>query len=70
MRGKYKLNTGGKPFAEWMAELNREDKELEGRKFQRLAALGKKSIIHHEGECHNQLRAVGPYQREQISKGV
>ena len=31
-----------KPFAEWMAELNREEKELEERKFQRLAAMGKK----------------------------
>jgi hypothetical protein len=42
LRGKYKLNTGGKPFAEWMADLNREEKELEERKFQRLAAIGKK----------------------------
>ena len=42
LRGKFKLKTGDKPFAEWMAELNREEKELEERKFQRLAALGKK----------------------------
>jgi hypothetical protein len=42
LRGKYKLNTGGKSFGEWMAELNHEEKELEERKFQRLAALGKK----------------------------
>jgi hypothetical protein len=41
LRGKYKM-PGDKPFAEWMAELNREEKELEERKFQRLAALGKK----------------------------
>ena len=40
-RGKFKT-PGDKPFAEWMAELNREEKELEERKFQRLAALGKK----------------------------
>ena len=42
LRGKFKLNLGDKPFAEWMADLNREEKELEERKFQRLAALGKK----------------------------
>ncbi len=42
LRGSLKLNTGGKPFAEWMADLNREEKELEERKFQRFAAMGKK----------------------------
>lgn len=42
LRGKYKLNTGGKPFAEWWAEQKRKDKDLEERRFQRLAALGKK----------------------------
>jgi len=42
LRGKYKLMPADKPFAEWMADLNREEKELEERKFQRLAALGKK----------------------------
>jgi len=42
LRGKYKLNRSGKPFAEWMADLNREEKELEESKFQRFAAMGKK----------------------------
>ena len=42
LRGSLKLNTGSKPFAEWMADLNREEKELEERRFQRLAAMGKK----------------------------
>ena len=42
LRGKYKLMPADKPFAEWMADLNREEKELEERKIQRLAALGKK----------------------------
>jgi len=42
LRGKLKLNTGGKPFVEWMAELNREEKELEESKIQRLVALGKR----------------------------
>ena len=37
-----KRKPGDKPFAEWMAELNREEKELEERKFQRLTAMGKK----------------------------
>ena len=40
LRGKFKT-PGDKPFAEWMADMNREEKELEERKFQRLAALGK-----------------------------
>lgn len=42
MRGKYKLMPNDKPFAEWMADLNREEKELEEQKIKRLAALGKK----------------------------
>ena len=41
LHGKFKT-PGDKPFAEWMAELNHEEKKLEERKFQRLAALGKK----------------------------
>ena len=41
LRGKYKI-PGDKPFAEWMADLKREEKELEEQKYQRLAALGKK----------------------------
>jgi hypothetical protein len=41
LRGKFKT-PGDKPFAERMAELNREEKELEEKRFQRLAALGKK----------------------------
>jgi hypothetical protein len=36
LRVKFKFNTGGKSFREWMAGLNREEKELEERKFQRL----------------------------------
>ena len=42
LRGKYKRMPADKPFAEWMADLNREEKELEERKIQRLAAMGKK----------------------------
>jgi hypothetical protein len=42
MRGSLKMTPGDKPFVEWMADLNREEKELEERKFQRLVALGKK----------------------------
>ena len=41
LRGSFKT-PGDKPFSEWMAEQNREEKELEERKFQRFAALGKK----------------------------
>jgi hypothetical protein len=43
LRGKLKLNTGDKPFAEWWTEQKREEKELEERRFQRLAALGKRN---------------------------
>ena len=42
LRGKFKMMPGDKPFAEWMAELNREEKELEEKRFQRLA--GEKSV--------------------------
>jgi hypothetical protein len=48
-RGKYKPNTGGKSFSQWWADYKREERELEERKFRRLAALGKKSVIHYEG---------------------
>jgi len=34
---------GDKPFAQRMAEENAEEKELEERRFQRLAALGRKN---------------------------
>ena len=42
LRGSLKRKPGDKPFAEEWAEYTREEKELEERKFQRLAALGKK----------------------------
>jgi hypothetical protein len=41
-RGSLKRKPGDKPFAEEWAENKRTEKELEERKFQRLAALGKK----------------------------
>ena len=37
LRGKFKMVPDGKSFTEWMADLNREEKELEERKFQRHA---------------------------------
>ena len=40
LRGSFKT-PGDKPFAEWMAELNREEKELEERNFQRLVTKAK-----------------------------
>jgi len=42
LRGSLKRKPGDKPFAEEWAEYNREEKELEERKFQRFAAMGKK----------------------------
>jgi hypothetical protein len=42
LRGSLKRKPGDKPFAEWWADYKREEKELEERRFQRLAALGKK----------------------------
>lgn len=35
-RGKFKAKPGDKPFAEWMADFKREEKELEERKLKRL----------------------------------
>jgi hypothetical protein len=43
LRGSLKRKPGDKPFAEEWAEYKRTERELEERKFQRLAALGKKS---------------------------
>ena len=45
LRGTLKIKPGEKPFATWMAELNREEKELEEKRFQRLVAMGKKSVV-------------------------
>ena len=42
LRGIFKRKLGDKPLAEWWADYKREEKELEERRFQRLAALGKK----------------------------
>jgi hypothetical protein len=42
LRGSLKRKPGDKPFAEQWAEYKREEKELEDRKFQRLAKMGKK----------------------------
>jgi len=42
LRGSLKRKPGDRPFAERMAELNREEMDLEEKRFQRLAALGKK----------------------------
>jgi hypothetical protein len=39
-----KQKPGDKPFAEEWAEYKRTEKELEERKFQRLAALGSRKI--------------------------
>lgn len=44
LRGSLKRKPGDKPFAEWWADHKREEKELEERKFQRLAALGKRTV--------------------------
>ncbi len=43
LRGKFKLNLGYKSFAEWMADLNREEKELEEAKFARWSKRKSKS---------------------------
>lgn len=42
MRGRFKLNTDGKPFSQWWAEYKREEIELEERKLQRLSAFSNK----------------------------
>jgi hypothetical protein len=42
LRGSLKRKPGDKPFAEAWAEYKREEKELEERKYQRFAAMGKK----------------------------
>jgi len=42
LRGKYKFDTGGKPFANWMTDWKRDEKELEETKFQRMMNTGKK----------------------------
>jgi len=46
LRGCLKRKPGDKSFTEWWADYKREEKELEERRFQRLAALGKKSAIY------------------------
>jgi len=43
LRGKFKFNTGGNSFRQWWADYQREEKDLEERRFQRLTALGQKT---------------------------
>ena len=40
LRGKFKVKPAEKPFAEWMAELNGEEKELEEAKLLRMERAG------------------------------
>jgi len=47
-RGIFKLKPGEKSVVQELLEERRAEEELEERKFQRLAALGKKTLIHHE----------------------
>jgi hypothetical protein len=42
LRGKFKMMPSDKPFAEFMADLNREEKELEEQKFQKHGRSAKK----------------------------
>ena len=44
LRGSFKT-PNDKPFAEEWAEYKRTEKELEEKRYQRLAALGKKSVV-------------------------
>lgn len=39
LRGKYKFDTGGKSFTDWMADLNQEEKKLEEKKLQKMALI-------------------------------
>ncbi|HTB82301.1 MAG TPA: hypothetical protein VK742_01485 [Candidatus Sulfotelmatobacter sp.] len=43
LRGSLKRKPGEKPFAEWWADHKRKEIELEERRYQRLAALGKRA---------------------------
>jgi len=42
LRGKYKFDTGGKPFSEWMADWKREERELEDARLARWEKLARK----------------------------
>jgi hypothetical protein len=66
LRGKFKLKTGDKPFAEEWAEYKRKEKELEERKFQRLAALGKNQKC---GACHRRpgIQGAGKGNQNQLA---
>jgi AbrB family looped-hinge helix DNA binding protein len=48
LRSSLKRKLGDKPFAEAWADHKREEKELEERKYQRLATLDKDFIPRHE----------------------
>ena len=59
LRGKYQMVPDGKSFNDWMADLNREEKELEERKLQRHMALGKNSSLARLRGKLNRIKRAG-----------
>jgi hypothetical protein len=59
LRGSIKFNTGGKPFTEWMADLNREEKELEEAKFLRMTRAGLLPATRNSGHSKRKSKSTG-----------
>jgi hypothetical protein len=59
LRGSLKRKSGEKPFAEWMADLDREEKELEEAKFLRMERAGSLSFSQNSSRSKRKSKSTG-----------
>ena len=59
MRGRFKFNTGGKPFAEWMADWKRQEMELEEAKLTHLTRAGLFTSAANSNRSKRKLKSTG-----------
>ncbi len=59
LRGSLKRKPGDKPFAEWMADLNREEKELEEARFLRMTRAGLLPAIRNSRPSKRKSKSTG-----------
>jgi hypothetical protein len=59
LRGSLRQKPGEKPFADWLADLNREEKELEEAKFLRMTCAGLLSATRNSRKSRKILKSTG-----------
>jgi len=59
LRGSLKRKPGEKPLAEWMADLNREEKELEEAKFLHMTRAGLLPVTRNSRQLRSKSKSTG-----------